>query len=486
MPGAPPPAAALLHASPVALAGLAADGTILSWNEAARGLFGYAGTEVEGRPLAMLLQGEPEEAAQLLRQAAEEGLARVGCLARGRDGETLEIELALAPLRGAAGETAGFCATFHRPTAPRRTLERLYQSEERYRLIVESALDFAIFTMDLEGRLSSWNAGARRLLGYAPEEVIGKHGRIIFVPEDQAAGVPERELEGALRQGVHENERWHLRSDGERLWGSGLVMLLRSAQGEVQGFLKILRDHTHRRVAEERLAKTMSQLLHSNELLERFAYVASHDLQEPIRTIRSFAQLLARRYQGRLDADADEFLGYIAEGAERLEGRVRGLLQRARASRIGGTPARVSLEEVLQTVLLDLRAHVRATHAKISHEPLPEVRGDALLYSQVLQNLLSNALKFSGDQAPAVHVWAEEEKGNGSWRVSVRDSGAGVDPADAERIFGLFERGVEAAAGGTGVGLAICKRIVEMQGGRIWVESRPGEGATFHFTAPRA
>jgi PAS domain S-box-containing protein len=373
----------------------------------------------------------------------------------------------------AEGDAAGFVAGLRVPDP----------DEEHYQRIVESARDFAIFTLDPEARVSSWNTGAQRLLGYTAEEILGQDGRIIFVPEDRALGVPDRELEGARAEGVYENERWHVRRDGERLWGSGLMMLLRGRNGEPRGYLKILQDHTHRRLAEERLAHTLAQLLESNELLERFAYVASHDLQEPIRTIKSFSRLLADRYGGNLDTEADEFLHFVLQAADGLEQRVRGLLRQAKAQQVGEPDARTDLEHLLRQVLLNLGAHIRATGARITHDPLPTVRGEPLLHGQVLQNLLSNALKFAGTREPRVHLRAEDE--GALWRISVQDEGAGMDPADAERVFGVFQRGIEAAVGGTGVGLAICKRIIESYGGKIWVDSRPGNGATFHFTVPK-
>ncbi|HEX5045282.1 MAG TPA: PAS domain S-box protein [Candidatus Polarisedimenticolaceae bacterium] len=462
-------ARALLAAAPHALVGLSAEGAVRFWNPAAQRLLGYAQEEVAGQSLEAIVRTPPG----LLERALAEGTVEMDTRARHRSGEERDVHLCLAPVRTAQGDAKGFVAGLRQPDP----------DEEHYRRIVESAADFAIFTLDPEGRISSWNTGAQHLLGYAPEEILGEHGRVIFVPEDRAVGVPERELEGARVDGVYENERWHLRRDGERLWGSGLMMLLRGRDGEPRGYLKILQDHTHRRLAEERLAHTLAQLLESNEMLERFAHVVSHDLQEPIRTIKSFTQLLEERYGGRFDAEGLEFLHFVTQGAEGLEQRVRGLLRHAKTQQVGEPDARTDLEQLLRQVLLDLRAHIRATGARITHDPLPTVRGEPLLHGQVLQNLLSNALKFAGTREPRVHLRAVED--GDLWRISVRDEGTGMDPADAERLFGMFQRGVEAAVGGTGVGLAICKRIIESYGGKIWVDSRPGQGATFHFTVPK-
>src|SRR5262245_26041362 len=324
-------ARALLAAAPHPLVGLSAEGHIRSWNPAAQRLLGYTEAEVAGLPLATLVALPPD----LLRPTGGEP-REVEARGRHQSGEELELRVSVSPV-----PAGGFVAILRRPDP----------GEERYRRIVESAADFAIFTLDPRGYVSSWNTGAERLLGYTEAEILGKDGRIIFVPEDRAVGVPDRELDGARAQGFYENERWHVRRDGERLWGSGLMMVLRGRDGEPQGYLKILQDHTHRRLAEERLARTLAQLLASNEMLERFAHVASHDLQEPIRTVKSFAQLLAKHYRGRLDADGVEFLDFVLQGAEGLEQRVRGLLQHARAQQVGEPNARTDLEQLLRQVL---------------------------------------------------------------------------------------------------------------------------------------
>jgi signal transduction histidine kinase len=234
---------------------------------------------------------------------------------------------------------------------------------------------------------------------------------------------------------------------------------------------------------EQRVAERTAELRRSNEELQQFAYVASHDLQEPLRMITSYVQLLAKRYQGKLDAEADEFISYVTEGAQRMKTLIDDLLAYSRVGTHGQGFAAVDCEEVLQRILTDLRMAIEESGAEVTHDPLPTVWGDATQLGQVLQNLLSNALKFRDQAPPQVHITARLD--GGQWVFSVSDNGIGIDPQYAERIFVIFQRlHTKKAYPGTGIGLAICKKIVERHGGRIWVESQPGRGATFFFTLP--
>jgi signal transduction histidine kinase len=247
----------------------------------------------------------------------------------------------------------------------------------------------------------------------------------------------------------------------------------------VGGLVGFFADRSRRALREVR--RREEDLQRSNADLERFAYVASHDLAEPLRTISGFATLLTRRYRGRLDDDADEFLGFIEDGTRRMQELIRALLDLSRAGRSTREPERVELDEALADVVRTLRARIEETGARVSAQDLPAITGDPVQLRQLLQNLVANALKFRGEQPAEVEVWARRR--DGEVQVTVADRGIGIAPDQAERIFEPFQR---AASGydGAGIGLAVCARIVASHGGRIWAEPRPGGGSLFTFALP--
>jgi signal transduction histidine kinase len=240
-----------------------------------------------------------------------------------------------------------------------------------------------------------------------------------------------------------------------------------------------------RRVAEEAIQATTAKLRQSNRDLAQFASVASHDLKEPLRMVASFTELLARKYRGRLDADADEYIGFAVDGAKRMQVLIDDLLQYSRITSQGRPPERSAAGEALALGILNLQGAIRESAAVITQDPLPLVDADASQLAMLFQNLLGNAIKFRGPAPPRIHIAAARE--DRVWHFTVTDDGIGIDPKHHQRIFEIFQRlHTRAEYPGTGIGLALCKRIVERHGGRIWVGSQPGQGATFHFTLPCA
>jgi len=265
--------------------------------------------------------------------------------------------------------------------------------------------------------------------------------------------------------------------------GAGLLLVAPLTGFGIWTSVKLTREHRNLIQARQALEESVMELARSNSDLQQFAYVASHDLQEPLRMVASYTQLLAKRYKGKLDADADEFIAYAVDGANRMQRLIQDLLAYSRVDTQGQVFEPVSVEALAGYALDNVRAAVEESRAVVTHDPLPTVMADERQLLQLLQNLLSNALKFRGEQPPRVHVSAERR--GGEWLFSVRDNGIGIDPQYAERIFAVFQRlHTIAEYPGTGIGLAICKKIVERHGGRIWVESQPGTGSTFYFTLP--
>ncbi|MQY60283.1 GHKL domain-containing protein [bacterium] len=241
---------------------------------------------------------------------------------------------------------------------------------------------------------------------------------------------------------------------------------------------------SERKKTEEKLKETLKDLERSNKELEQFAYVASHDLQEPLRMVASYVQLLERRYKDKLDSDANEFIAYAVDGAGRMQSMINDLLDYSRVGTAGKTFEKTNCAHVLGQAVVNLQGALEESGAVIAKNKLPTIKADESQLIQLFQNLIDNAIKFRGKELPCIQV-TSKKKGK-EWLFSVQDNGIGVDPQYAERIFVIFQRlHNRKKYSGTGIGLAICKRIAERHGGRIWVESEPGKGSTFFFTIPR-
>jgi len=263
---------------------------------------------------------------------------------------------------------------------------------------------------------------------------------------------------------------------GDRIFSLVFAPIVEAGYVNVYG-----RDVTERRRAEEALKRVADDLARSNRDLEQFAYIASHDLQEPLRTVAGYLQLLDRRYKDRLDADANDFINFAVDGAARMQTLINDLLAYSRVGTKGHAAAPVNCEEILARALANLRSAVEETGARITHDPLPTVSGDAPQLVQLFQNLIGNGIKFRGKAPPEIHVSAAPDDGH--WKFSIADNGIGIEPRYADRIFVIFQRlHTRDKYPGTGIGLAICKRIVERHGGKIWFQPRPEGGATFYFT----
>ena len=319
-----------------------------------------------------------------------------------------------------------------------------------------------------------------RIVGYSEDELIGTSSLRIVFPED--------------RNVVRENAVKMLK--GERSLGYEFRILTKRAVVKwvtetvapisfqrKRATLGNIIDITERKRAEEELKQMLEQIRHSNAELEQFAYVVSHDLQEPLRMVASYTQLLARRYRDKLDADANDFIAYAVDGAERMRVLLNDLLDYSRVGTRGKPFKPTDYEEVLHQAIANLKVAIEESRAVVTHDYLPTLIADEGQLVQLFQNLIGNAIKFCNQEPPRVHV-SSETRAN-TWVFSIRDNGIGIDPQHAQRIFEMFKRlHTREEYPGTGMGLAICKKIVERHGGHIWVHSQPGEGSTFYFTIP--
>jgi PAS domain S-box-containing protein len=347
---------------------------------------------------------------------------------------------------------------------------------------VVSHSDDAIIGKTLDGTITAWNPAAEKIFGYKASEVIG-HPISLILPPDRKDEV--HHLIARIQNGetVSHYETLRQRKDGQLIPVSVTLSPIKDSRGAIIGVSSIKRDITERRRAEEELARHARALTRSNAELEQFAYIASHDLQEPLRAIGGFTGLIGSEYKGKLDANADKYIRFIVEGVARMQTLIDDLLSYSRVGRQSLSIQPVDLKQTVANVLKNLEPRIREKSAKVLIEDMPVVQADEIQMEQLFQNLIGNALKFTGAESPQVTV-SSSRKDN-VWVISVKDNGIGIDPRFSERIFVPFQRLHERSRyPGNGIGLTICQKIVERHNGRIWVESHPGSGANFLFTIP--
>jgi PAS domain S-box-containing protein len=475
----------LLEAAPDAMVVVNQTGEIVLLNVQAEKQFGYHRDELVGQKVKNIIpQGFAERLIADDLRSAEDALAQqigtgIELVARRKDGSEFPIEIMLSPLESAEGilVTAAI-----RDISVRKEAEKhLARMEGRYRGLLEAAPD-AMVVVDQGGNIVLLNVQAEKQFGYHRDELVGQQMKNI-IPEGFAERLVAdalRSVEDALAQQIGTG----IELNGRRKNGSDFpIEIMLSPLESAEGILvtAAIRDITERKKAEAHLLNKVEELNRSNEELGQFAYIASHDLQEPLRMVASYTQLLARRYKGRLDADADEFIAFAVDGANRMQRLIQDLLAYSRVGTKGSDLVDTSSEEALQRALVNLRGAIEESGAEITHGDMPAVLADEMQLIQLFQNLVGNAIKYQSPGIPRVHISAAKSTGS-TWLFSVKDNGLGIDPQYFEKIFGMFQRlHKRDEFAGTGIGLAICKKIAERHGSRISVESQPGQGSTFRF-----
>jgi PAS domain S-box-containing protein len=378
-----------------------------------------------------------------------------------------------------------------RERSERASLEqKLLAAETQYGTLIEQ-IPAVIYTQEVDESdnpkaVTYISRRVEDMLGYSPEEEMAdpEHWIHKLHPDDREWVIAEDERTDRTGDPFSVEYR-QIAKDGSVVWIRDEAVLVRDPDGRPLYWQGVQYDVTESKEASAELERQARELERSNEELEQFAYIASHDLQEPLRMVSSYTQLLARRYGDKLDEDAREFIGYAVDGAERMHTLINDLLRFSRVETRGREFVPTDLGWVLEAALANLRVAVEESGAQVTWDAMPTVRGDEVQLVQLFQNLVGNAIKFRREEPPRVHVGVRKE--GAWWEISVRDNGIGIDEPYVDRIFVIFRRlHGKSEYQGTGIGLAICKKIVERHGGRIWVESRPGVGSTFLFTLPAA
>src|SRR6202051_4635181 len=455
-------------------------GQILSWNAGAEKVKGYKAEEIIGHnfscffPPEEIKQGRPEE---LLRLTAITGRQEEQRMRIRKDGSRFLANITFTALRDRDGNLRGFSEFSH-------DLSESKESGAKYRGLLEAAPD-AMVVVNRSGEIVLLNVQAEKQFGYRRDELVGQKVKNI-IPE----GFAERLIADGTRsaaEALAQQIGTGIELSGRRKDGSEFpIEIMLSPLENVDGILvtAAIRNISVRKDADLHLVQKVEELNRSNEELQQFSYVASHDLQEPLRMVASYPQLLASRYKGKLDGDADEFIDFAVDGCNRMQRLIQDLLAYSRSGTDGKALQKRSSEDALNNALKNLSGTIAESGAVVTHDALPAITTDDTQLAQVFQNLGGNALKYRGTEVPTVHISAAR-KGLEEWTFSVRDNGLGIEAQYFERIFVLFQRlHGRTEFKGTGIGLAICKKIVEGLGGRIWVESQVGKGSTFYFTLP--
>jgi len=461
---------------------------IKSWNKAAENMYGWNSNEVIGKPLSEIIPEEYPYAqkGEVNEQIFENGFWMGEITQKKRDNTLINIFSSSTLIRDNMGKIQGV-VTINQDFTKRKKVElKLIKETEK----IKKYLDIAgviLVVLDKRGNIVMLNKKGYEILQYTEGELIGRNWFDIYIPKENPKEIYEifKKLMRNESQNTEFYENSILTKSGEEMIIAWHSTLLYDNNGEIIGTLSSGGDITELKKGEQDLLSTLENLKEVNSELERFAYVASHDLQEPLRMITSFIQLLEKRYKDKLDEEANEFITFIVDGAKRMQLMISDLLFYSRIGRKEKEFSQLDVNIILENVISNLRIKIEETNAKITHDPLPILIGNEAEFVQLLQNLIYNAIKFHRkEETPVVHISAKFQKNQ--WIFSVRDNGIGIDSQFFDRIFIIFQRlHKKEEYDGTGIGLAICKKIIERHDGKIWVESEVGKGSTFYFSIPK-
>lgn len=480
--------ASIVNSSDDAIIAKDLNGIVTSWNKSAERIFGYTAEEMIGRPIAIIAAPDRrDEMPRILeRVRSGERVDHYETVRKAKDGRLINISLTVSPIRDEDGRIVGASKIARDITEQVRTRAELAQERERLRVTLESIGD-GVITTDDEARVAYLNPAAETLTGWRNAEAQGKALEEVFriINEDSRQTV-ENPATRVLRKGNVvglANHTLLIRKDGSEISIDDSGAPIRIDGGKISGVVLVFRDVSERRAAERLMNSQAIELRRTNDELNQFAYAISHDLREPLRNVTNFSELLVRHYKAEPGSDARTFQTWISEGVERMERLLNDLLAYSQTgAAFEESPGVVDANDALREALDNLNVTITETGAIVASDRLPAVSGHRGQLVQVFQNLVSNAIKYRSDATPRIHVGAQKD--GREWTFRVSDNGIGISPEHRTIIFGLFKRLHGRDIPGTGIGLAICSKVVERHGGRIWVDSRPGEGSEFFFSLP--
>jgi len=469
---------AIVDSSDDAIVSKNLNGIITSWNKSAERLFGYTAQEAIGQPITLIIPPERlhEEPEILSRLRSGQRVDHLETVRRRKDGALLDIALTISPIKDAQGKVIGASKIARDISERKKAQAALVASEARFRQLAD-AMPQMVWTSRADGYIDYYNERWYDFTGFDRENFGDVSFEPVLHPDDVQSWHDTWYASVRTGEPYRIEYRFWDRKENRWRWFMSRALPVRDGSGEITKWFGSCTDIDDQKRVEDELRR-------ANQDLEQFAYSASHDLQEPLRSIKIYGELLSKRYGHKLDGQAFEFLEYLGMGASRMEMLVRDLLAYTQVTKLQAPAEPSDANDAMNAVLANLGGAITQSGASVTHDTLPSVRVHSAHLQQLFQNLIGNAIKYrSTEREPVVHVNGGLK--NGRWLFSVRDNGIGIEPEYKEQIFGLFKRlhtGDEYS--GTGIGLAICQRIVERYHGRIWVESEPGKGSTFFFEFP--